>query len=110
MLTIRCEAHPGQRSHLMRWLGDECLPRIAARRGFASACALAAAVEPPMTSEQAIRGRDATVDSVVLVSGYTSDLLDTLQRDDLAAQALQAQGAMPAVAYGRYRFACRADA
>jgi hypothetical protein len=110
MLTIRCDALPSQRTHLLQWLGDECLPRIAARRGLASACALTSAIAPPMTSEQAIRGRDATVDCVVLVSGYACEVLDALQGDDLAAQALQAHGAAPAIVYGRYRFACRADA
>ena len=63
-----------------------------------------------MTSEQSLRGRDAGVDSVVLVSSYAPDLLESLQRDDLAAGALEARGAMPGVVYGRYRFACRADA
>ena len=110
MLTIRCDADPARRGTFIQWLGDDCLPRIAQRRGFASACALVAAAQPPMTSEQSLRGRDAGVDSVVLVSSHAPDLLESLQRDDLAAGALEARGAMPGVVYGRYRFACRADA
>jgi hypothetical protein len=110
VLAIRYGADPARRGALAQWLGDECLPRIEPRRGFASAAVLLAAAQPPMTSEQALRGRDATVDSVVLVSSYTPDLLDQVQREDLTAPTLEARGAMPGVVYGRYRFACRADA
>jgi hypothetical protein len=110
MLTIRYEADPARRQDLARWLADDCLPSITQRRGFADAWHLRAAVQPPMTSEQSLRGRDAPVDGVVLVSGYASDLLDALQRDELAAQELHARGARPGIVYGRYRFACRADA
>jgi hypothetical protein len=110
MLTIRCDSDPARRSALLQWLGDDCLTRIAERRGFASACTLVAAVQPPMTPEQALRGRDAAVDSVVLVSSYAPDLLDSLQREDLSARALEARGARPGIVFGRYGFACRADA
>jgi hypothetical protein len=110
MLTIRCDADAAGRADLSQWLGRQCLPAIAQRRGFAGAWTLAAKVSPPMTAEQAIRGRDAGVDTVVLVTSYTADLLDDLQRKDLAPHALEARGALPGVLYGRYRFACRADA
>ena len=110
MLTIRCDADAARRADLSQWLGRQCLPAIAHRRGFAGAWMLAAKVSPPMTAEQAIRGRDAGVDAVVLVSGYTADLLDDLMRNDLAPDALEAHGVMPGAVHGRYRFACRADA
>ena len=110
MLTIRFDADPAHRGALMQWLGENCLPRVAQRRGFANACTLAAAVQPPMTSEQSLRGRDATVDGVVLVSSYAAGMLDALQGDDLASQTLEMRGAKPGIAYGRYAFACRADA
>ena len=110
MLTIRFDADPARRSALLQWLGDDCLPQIAQRRGFAGAWTLVAAVQPPMTSEQSLRGRDAAVDSVVLVSSYTPELLDALQREHFVAGALEARGALPRIAYGRYGFACRADA
>jgi hypothetical protein len=110
MLTIRYGADPARRDALSRWLAQECLPAIAQRRGFAGAWMLVAGVQPPMTAEQAIRGRDAGVDSVVLVSSYAADLLDEVNRQDLAQEALEARGAMAGIVYGRYRFACRADA
>jgi hypothetical protein len=110
MMTIRCDADPARRAALMQWLGEECLPRIAQRRGFADAWALATAAQPAMTSEQSLRGRDATVDTVVLVSSYSPDLLDELQRDELSPDALAARGALPGIAHGRFRLACRADA
>jgi hypothetical protein len=110
MLAIRVDLPPGRRPGLMRWLGDESLPCLSRRRGFAGAWALAAAAQPAMTSEQALRGRDAGVDSVVLVSGYDGDMLDAVQREELSPGALEARGARPGIVYGRYRFACRADA
>jgi hypothetical protein len=110
MLTIRVDVPNERRSGLVRWLGEECLPRLSKRRGFAGAWALVAAAQPPMTSEQALRGRDASVDAVVLVSGYDGQVLDAVQRDELAAGALESRGASADIVYGRYRFACRADA
>jgi hypothetical protein len=110
MLTIRYAADPARRDALSLWLAQECLPGITRRRGFASAWMLVARVQPPMTAEQAIRGRDASVDSVVLVSSYSVALLDDVQHRDFALDALAARGAMPDITYGRYRFACRADA
>jgi hypothetical protein len=108
MLTVRYDADPARREALTQWLAQDRLPAIAQRRGFAGAWMLAARIEPPMTAEQAIRGRDAGVDRVVLVSSYSADLLDDVQRHDLAQPALEAHGAMTGIVYGRYRFACRA--
>ena len=110
MLAIRVAVPAERRPGLVRWLREECLPRLSHRRGFAGAWTLVAAAQPPMTSEQALRGRDAGVDTVVLVSGYEADLLDAVQRDELSAGALGARGAGADIVYGRYRFACCAEA
>jgi hypothetical protein len=110
MLTIRYDAEAGRREALGQWLSHHRLPEIAQRRGFAGAWMLVASAQPPMTAEQAIRGRDAAVDAVVLVSSYTAGLLDDVQRKDLGQHALEARGARAGIVYGRYRFACRADA
>lgn len=109
MLAIRYAPAPGQRDSLAGWLAGDALPAIAQRRGFASAVVFVAAADPPMTSEQRLRGRDASVDSAILVSSYAPELLDALSREDLSPGALAARGAADVV-HGRYRFACRADA
>ena len=109
VLTIRYVARPQHRASLARWIGDECLPRVAQLRGFASACTLVAAATPPMTEEQALRGRDIAVDSVVLVSTHAAAPLDELQDRLLAPRELETRGADDGIACGRYRFACRAD-
>ena len=110
MLAIRYAARTEHRASLARWIGDECLPKAAQLRGFASACMLVAAAEPPMTDEQALRGRDIGVDSVVLVSTHAAAALDELQDGLLAQRELATRGADGPIACGRYRFACRADA
>ena len=109
MLAIRFGADPPRRDALIRWLVEDRLQQASARRGFADACLLAAKVQPPMTAEQAIRGRDAGVDCALLVSSYSGELVDALQREDLAADLLASRGAK-GVVHGRYRFACRAHA
>jgi hypothetical protein len=110
LLAVRFSPQPGRREALSRWLVDECLPAVSARAGFASAFELAAEGEPPMTAEQRIRGRDATVDGVLLVTGYAGGFLDELGRGELSARALEARGAAAGTQSGRYRLACRADA
>jgi len=109
MLAIRYTPAPGLRDSLARWLAEDALAAIAQRRGFASAAVFAAAADPPMTAEQRLRGRDASVDSVILVSSYAPELLEALCREELSSGALESRGAT-AVVHGRYRLACRADA
>jgi len=110
LLSVRYAPQPGRRESPRRWLAEEALPSIAARAGFASAVVLGAAAAPPMTAEQALRGRDATVDGVLLVTAYAPDLVDELRAGMLAAPAWEAAGAAPGVEIGAYRLACRADA
>lgn len=110
LLVVRFAARAGDEAALSRWLVDEALPAVVARAGIASAFTLAAEGAPPMTAEQALRGRDATVDRVLLVSGYDAGVVDAVGREALGASALEENGAVPGSVIGRYRLACRGDA
>jgi hypothetical protein len=110
LLSIRYSAGPGRESDLSSWLATDCLPAVFSRPGIASACLLVSEVRPPMTTEQELRGRDASVDRVILVSGYAEEPLDALRENVLDARNLEARGAAPGSTAGCYRLACRADA
>ena len=105
MLAVRYAPVAGRAGELAGWLDEEALPAMGARPGMASAFVLAAAGAPPMTEEQKLRGRDATVDRVVLVTGYSAELVDHAQAL-LAPHALEAHGAQAGSIAGRYRIAC----
>jgi hypothetical protein len=109
LLSIRYAAEPGREAALSQWLGADCLPAVVAHPGIASACMLMSEGEPPMTAEQKLRGRDAAVDRVILVSGYAQERLEELCGDGLDARSLEARGALPGSVAGLYRLACRAD-
>ena len=76
---------------------------------IADALKLRATVPPPMTSEQRIRGSDAPLADVVLVSGYAGESVDEICLGDLSVSTLQGRGAVN-VACGRYHLACCAEA
>ncbi|MFO1396577.1 MAG: hypothetical protein U1F48_05905 [Burkholderiales bacterium] len=105
MLALRYAPAAGRADALAQWIADAALASIAATPGFASAFVLAAAVAPPMTEEQKLRGRDATVDRVVLVTGYDAAPIEEAARL-LAPEALAAQGAEEGSLVGRYRLVC----
>ncbi|HUQ28957.1 MAG TPA: hypothetical protein VM051_10205 [Usitatibacter sp.] len=50
--------------------------RLASLRGIASAHLLEAQAAPPMTKEQSIRGRDAGISTLLLVTGYDAHALE----------------------------------
>lgn len=110
LLAVRYAPAAGQAHDLNAWLAGDRLPAIAARPGFASALLLSAQGQPPMTAEQRLRGRDATVASVLLVTAYDAALVDELMRADLAPATLERHGAAPGAVAGAYRLACRGDA
>jgi len=110
LLAVRYSPAAGRADALNAWLTGDCLPAIAARPGFASAILLAAQGQPPMTAEQRLRGRDATVEAVLLVTAYDPALVDRLMDEDLAPATLERHGAAPGAVAGAYRLACRADA
>lgn len=78
---------------LHRWLLHEALPELPTRPGLGSVHWLEGAVTPAMTQEQRIRGADAGVDSMLLLTGYDRAALDALMRDELGADALAQRGA-----------------
>lgn len=105
VLAIRYAPAQGRADELRTWLAGTALPAIASMPGFASAFLLAAAGEPPMTEEQKLRGRDATVDHVLLITGYRAAFaVEAGQR--VSPHALAAQGAQAGSVAGHYRLAC----
>ncbi|MFO1304002.1 MAG: hypothetical protein U1F54_09745 [Burkholderiales bacterium] len=109
-LTVRCAPSPGRREAFMDWLRRDALLTIERTRGLAGALVLVAAATPPMTVEQSLRGRDASVDTVLLVTGYDAAAIEAVREGPLSAEALRAHGAHPDPVPGRYALACRADA
>jgi hypothetical protein len=104
MLTLRCSPQPGAEERLARWLSEELLPGLPARRGLAAAHLLAEARPPDMapTAEQKLRGNDASADWVVLVNGYRLDALAALARGELGEAALAGHGARAGAIAGIY--------
>jgi hypothetical protein len=92
LLTLRFAPAPGQDAALARALAAR-IPDLAVRPGVAGVHLLASAVKPEMTREQAIRGRDADVDHVLLVGAYDMATLQDLAAHEVSESALVALGA-----------------
>jgi hypothetical protein len=90
------------------WLTGTMLPQLAMQPGLSGAHLLAAAAQAPMTQEQAIRGRDATVDRVLVVVGYDETAVRGLAGDALGEAALAAHGARHGRIAHPYRLAATA--
>ena len=78
---------------LRRWLLDEVLPAVPARRGVGSAHLLQRAAAAQMTNEQRIRGADAGVDAALLLMGYDADALLELADGVVGPSHLEGRGA-----------------
>jgi hypothetical protein len=104
LLQVRYAPLEGRRQVLRDWLLQDALPRIASNPGFASAHILESAIAPPMTDEQRIRGKDASVDGVLIVTGYESGFIDRVADGELAASHFEAHGCAPASVQGRFRY------
>ena len=85
MLSLRYAPAPGKESELRDWLKAKVLPGISSRPGAVSACMLEPAASPPMTKEQGIRGKDASIPSVLLLTGYRPDTLSRIASVELSA-------------------------
>jgi len=109
-VTIRYSAAPGDENRLHGWLRDDLIPHLMRRAGITSSFLLRSDRAPEMTAEQSIRGRDAGVDRVLLVSGYAPDAIMSLLQHELSASSLEAHGASPGSAAGVYRLACLSGA
>jgi len=84
---------PGEEQGLRKWLSEDVLPDLSQRPGLSGGFVLQNAVEASMTSEQAIRGRDASVHSAVLVTGYDEAAVSAVGNSDLSNTRLGGRGA-----------------
>ena len=107
-MVARISPEEGCGDALDKWLAGTLLPQLAQQPGLSGAHLLSSAAQAPMTKEQAIRGRDATVDRVLVVVGYDESSVRGLAGDALGEVALAAHG----VRHGRiahpYRLASSA--
>ena len=100
--TIRFSSMRGREKALREWI-EETLPAVASSRGLVSAHLFEPAVKPPMTREQAIRGKDAEMAWVLVVSGYDEDAVARIAGDALSDTVIAAHGGAAEVIRGSYR-------
>jgi hypothetical protein len=103
-LVMTFAANGGRADRLQPWLVDELLPRLSLRPGLCSARLLRNALPAAMTREQSIRGRDASVESALFVTGDDEDQVAALCGAELAPQRFEHNGAT-VTASGVYRLA-----
>ena len=104
LLAIHYSPAAGRERELHEWLAHEALPGMASRPGFASAHVLESAATPSMTNEQKIRGRDSTVRSVLVVTGYDARFVDRIAGDELSPGQFERRGGTTSSVCGRYRY------
>ena len=92
-LLIRFKPASDSSPSAAEWLGEEVMPRLAARPGLGSIHLLLNTLAPSMTSEQRIRGADAGVAWALLATGYQQDALANLEQGELGAGELEGHGA-----------------
>jgi hypothetical protein len=102
-LVLRLAPAPGREQALRGWLTSDVLPGLPMRPGLVSAHLFESAAAPPMTNEQKIRGEDAAVAWVLLVTGYDADVVAALSGGALSSESLARQGAAPGSTAGAYR-------
>jgi hypothetical protein len=95
-LLVRFTPAAGRTGALHDWLAGAVLPQLAVRPGIASAALLEAAQPPAMTREQQIRGRDAAMQSALMVTGYDSLAVAALAQGQLRSDEFAARGAVMA--------------
>ncbi|MBS0319784.1 MAG: hypothetical protein JSR18_04520 [Proteobacteria bacterium] len=111
LLTVRYAPADGREAALEATLADTVLPAIEADPAFASAAMLRAHGEPPMTTEQRLRGvRDARAERVLLATSYAPGTVAAWAQGALGAASLVQYGASAGAEVGCYRLACRSDA
>jgi hypothetical protein len=102
MLSIRYSAFPGRERELRDWLASDVLPGLSGRPGVVSARVLEPAAKPPMTKEQGIRGKDADLPCVLLLTGYRRNSLPPIAGAELSAAQFAQHGASAAMTTGSY--------
>lgn len=105
-VTVRYSAAPGDEDRLTWWLNRDLVPTLMERRGVTSAFTLRSERAPEMTAEQRIRGRDASVDRVLLLTGYAAEAIAELARNELSAKSFEDHGALPGATSGVFHLAC----
>jgi hypothetical protein len=103
-LFLRFKAETGKEAALREWLLGEALPALPSQVGLASAHLFEGGLAAPATNEQRIRGKDAAVDSALLVTGYSSEAVARLSQSGVGGQQLEQRGAT-GVAGGVYQMA-----
>ncbi len=102
-ISIRFSPVAGAEDRLRERLTKQVLPGLSSKQGLASAHLLEAVLAPQMTREQEIRGRDAAVDWVLLVTGYSSERVMSLSDKELHAERIARYGALHGQVAGIYR-------
>ena len=103
LLSIRYSPIPGKENALREWLAVEVLPEISSKPGLSSAYMLESAATPPMTREQAIRGKDAEIPWVLLVTGYDEVAVARVAEEELSAGRFEEHGGSAKSVRGSYR-------
>ena len=107
-LTLRFSFGPGDTRQLADRL-DGTVAALMQRVGLTSAFLLESGLTPEMTSEQSIRGPDAGVDRVLLLTGYSRQAVDELAVSALSPSTLAEMGVHPHSKLELYRLECLAD-
>jgi hypothetical protein len=107
LLTVRYSPHPAKADALQGWLARELLPVLSTRKGLVAAHLLRsiAPASTAQTTEQMLRGGDASADCAILVMGYRAGAVAAVAETDLTEAALVAHGAKPGVVAATYRLA-----
>lgn len=104
-LLVRLSPASGKELHLRRWLTDDMLPRLPSRAGLVSTHLLETALPSEMTREQTIRGQDAAVNWVLLVTGYSQECVAALSGNEFGDDVLVQNGALPGRVADLYQLA-----
>jgi hypothetical protein len=93
-LFMRFKPEPGTEAALREWLLEEALPALPSQTGLGSAHLFEGSLAAPATNEQRIRGKDAAVDSALLVTGYSAEAVAALSQTGLGGPQLEQRGAL----------------
>jgi hypothetical protein len=100
--SVRFTPAAGQEALVSDWLASEVLPAMASRRGMAGVHLLRPASPPPMTKEQALRGRDTPMEWLVLATAYDAQALERACAEQLAPQGFERFGAAAGMLVATY--------
>lgn len=91
--SLRFTPEEGHEAGLSEWLARDVLPAMASRRGMTGAYLMQPSAPPPMTREQALRGRDKVTPWLVIATGYDAAALDRAVAEHLDLDTVRARGA-----------------